>query len=43
MLTAASESCQELVFTLVEKLKKKGCALRVGFLFFFFKSSVHLQ
>lgn len=31
MLTAASESCQELVFTLVERLKKKGCAFRVFF------------
>lgn len=35
MLTAASESCQELVFTLVERLKKKGCAFRVLFFFFF--------
>lgn len=34
MLTAASESCQELVFTLVERLKKKGCAFRVFFFFF---------
>jgi len=33
MLTAASESCQELVFTLVERLKKKGCAFRVIFFF----------
>lgn len=40
MLTAASESCQELVFTLVERLKKKGCAFRVIFFLLFSAYSV---
>lgn len=43
MLTAASESCQELVFTLVERLKKKGCAFRVFFFFFLLFSAYSVK